>query len=114
MNGKSNISNIRSAVLEIDTKDNQCTHVVLVVDGKKYSVSKKTEVWTSQHLLPIIAQLINTSGISVSQIKEIHVDLGPGSFTGLRVGVSVANAIGWLLHIPVNGKSGTIISPIYQ
>ena len=37
-------------------------------------------------------------------LKEVEVEIGPGSFTGLRVGVSVANALGYSLNIPVNGK----------
>ena len=37
-------------------------------------------------------------------VDEIEVDRGPGSYTGIRVGVSVANALGFALNIPVNGK----------
>ncbi|MFH1536127.1 MAG: hypothetical protein ABIC96_03620 [Patescibacteria group bacterium] len=37
-------------------------------------------------------------------MRGIEVETGPGSFTGLRVGVSVANALGFALNIPVNGK----------
>jgi tRNA threonylcarbamoyladenosine biosynthesis protein TsaB len=51
----------------------------------------------------------------MDQIKEIEVNLGPGSFTGLRVGVSVANALAWTLKVPVNGKKiGELVKPKYE
>jgi len=39
---------------------------------------------------------------TIKDIKEIKINSGPGSFTGLRVGVTVANMLGFLLDIPVN------------
>jgi tRNA A37 threonylcarbamoyladenosine modification protein TsaB len=47
---------------------------------------------------------LSKKGYELSDVKELEVDSGPGSFTGIRVGVAVANAIGWALRIPVNGK----------
>lgn len=55
-------------------------------------------------------------------ITAIEVNTGPGSFTGTRVGVAVANALGFALDIPVNGsprspreagKKGKIVLPKY-
>jgi len=45
------------------------------------------------------------------EIKEIKVNVGPGSFTGTRVGVAVANALGFALSIKVNGKK--MVKPVY-
>ncbi len=48
-------------------------------------------------------------------LKEIRVNTGPGSFTGLRVGASIANALGFLLKISVNSKKiGEGVFPIYN
>ncbi|HBQ51259.1 TPA: hypothetical protein DD690_04750 [Candidatus Daviesbacteria bacterium] len=66
----------------------------------------------SQVLLPLIVKLFRTynPGLSsqfqsgIGKLKAIEVETGPGSFTGLRVGVSVANALGFALNIPVNEK----------
>lgn len=95
------------AILFIDTKDNQKISVVLEIDGKKDEINKTTSAWTSQLLLPAIAEILQRNKISISQITEVRIGIGPGSFTGIRVGIAVANTLGWLLDIPVNGRRYT-------
>ncbi|MDO8503323.1 MAG: tRNA (adenosine(37)-N6)-threonylcarbamoyltransferase complex dimerization subunit type 1 TsaB [bacterium] len=71
----------------------------------------------SQRLLGIIHDKLKEKGMSLGDITKIEVNTGPGSFTGLRVGVSVANALGWLLNVPVNNKDikkEGPIEPIYS
>jgi tRNA threonylcarbamoyladenosine biosynthesis protein TsaB len=51
---------------------------------------------------------LRKNNFEVKDIKEIEVNTGPGSFTGLRVGISVANTLGFVLKIPVNGKKTEI------
>jgi len=70
----------------------------------------KIKTWVSQHnqsqeLLPKIDQLLKSNRVKPTQLKWVAVNLGPGSFTGLRVGISVANAFGYGLQIPVIGKA---------
>ena len=95
-------------ILHIDTKDRKKITVALK-DKKKVvkSLSEENE-YGSQVLLPLIIKLLSTHSHSRSgmwkQLTEIEVETGPGSFTGLRVGVSVANALGFSLAIAVNGK----------
>jgi len=59
----------------------------------------------SQELLPNIDKLLKNNKIKPEQLKWVVINLGPGSFTGLRVGISIANAFGYGLNIPVIGKS---------
>lgn len=66
-------------------------------------MSKKNE-YGSQVLLPLIEKVLQTAGYKLQDLKGIEVEKGPGSFTGIRVGVSVANALGFTLGVPVNGK----------
>lgn len=58
----------------------------------------------SQVLLKAIRELSGESKIKITDIDEIELSTGPGSFTGLRVGASIANALGYCLNIPVNSK----------
>lgn len=57
----------------------------------------------SKELLPKIDQLLRKNKIKLSDLDAIAVYQGPGSYTGLRVGISVANALAWGLDIPVIG-----------
>lgn len=98
-------------ILQIDTKDQKVIKVSLKKDGEVLpagrqvvkSLSEENE-YGSQVLLPLILKLLQTTNYNLQTLKGIEVETGPGSFTGLRVGVSVANALGYALGIPVNGK----------
>ena len=79
--------------LYIDTSSNQKTIVRL---GDKELV-KDTSVWKSQVVLPTVEELLD--GRSVKEITQIEINPGPGSFTGLRVGAAIANALGFALGI---------------
>lgn len=57
----------------------------------------------SETVMPIAERLLNDLHITVGQLDAIAVDIGPGSFTGVRIGVCAANAMAAALHIPVVG-----------
>ena len=86
--------------LFIDNSDRE--KVVVGIDKKKFETKAKDGA--SQKLLSFIDEILKKEKTSIDKITEIEVNCGPGSFTGLRVGVSVANTLGWALKIPVNGK----------
>lgn len=86
--------------LLIDTTHKEIVKVG--IGGKVYSRSSK--VLKSQMLLPFIVDVMAKQKVKFSDLTSINFNSGPGSFTGLRVGLSVANAISWNYKIPVNGK----------
>lgn len=86
--------------LYIDTSDRET--ITVGIGDKRFKTEAKENA--SQKLLGFIEEVLKKEGQNIKDISEIEVATGPGSFTGLRVGVSVANAIGWALGIPVNGK----------
>lgn len=99
--------------LYIDTSDRDT--IIVGLDEKRFSTSSREE--KSQKLLPFIDEVLKKEGKSVKDITEIEVNTGPGSFTGLRVGVSVANTLGWALGVPVNGRDlrkGESVDMIYE
>lgn len=91
-------------VLYIDTKDQKQIKVALKKDGGVVDTQSEDREFGSQVLLPLIEKILKLNKLEFGDLKEIEVETGPGSFTGLRVGVSVANALGFSLGIPVNGK----------
>ena len=102
------------AILYIDTSNNKKTEVVLTSDGKKQEFSQTSNSWTSQNLLPLIQKVFIQKHLTLKDVTEIHVNVGPGSYTGLRVGIAVANTLGWLLEVPVNGKKRSVVDLRYS
>ncbi len=87
-------------ILHINTKDQKVIRVVLKDKNKVIKSLSAKNKYGSQVLLPLIVKL----GAQWEVLDGIEVETGPGSFTGIRVGVAVANALGYSLGIPVNGK----------
>jgi tRNA threonylcarbamoyladenosine biosynthesis protein TsaB len=56
-------------------------------------------------LIPAIEQLLEWTGVRLSQVGGVSVGLGPGLYTGLRVGVEVGKSLAQVLHLPIVGIS---------
>lgn len=56
----------------------------------------------AEKLMPAIDALLKSQSLSFNDIKKVLVVKGPGSFTGLRIGVTVANTIAYLNQCPLN------------
>lgn len=57
----------------------------------------------AEQLLPLVQRVLAEAGASVADLTGIAVGVGPGPFTGLRVGVAAAQTLGEALGIPVRG-----------
>lgn len=90
--------------LYINTKNPKVVTVALKKDGEVVESLSEENIYGSQVLLPLIIKLLQTTNNELRTLKGIEVEEGPGSFTGLRVGASVAQALGFALNIPVNGE----------
>lgn len=98
--------------LIIDTSGREETVVGLKTKGKTDFLKGRRV--SSQILLPLIAKILKSHHLKPFDLTGIEVKIGPGSFTGLRVGVAVANTLGSFLAIPINGKKvGELAEPIY-
>ncbi len=87
--------------LYIDTSDSE--KIVIGLNDNRFESKAKQKA--SQRLLPFIEEVLKKKNKTIKDITEIEVNTGPGSFTGLRVGVAVANTLGWVLGAKVNGKN---------
>ncbi len=101
-----------SVTLRIDTSAINTAHITLDVNGKWYEKTSESKILKSQMVLPMIEEILAEHKVKLTDITTITVATGPGSFTGLRVGATVANTLGYLLDIPVNGKK-TLAIPTY-
>ncbi len=72
----------------------------------------------AEKLVPSVNWLLNDIGVEKTQLDGVAVSVGPGSFTSLRVGVSVAKGISYSLGIPVAGFSSLEVlamnAPFFQ
>jgi tRNA threonylcarbamoyladenosine biosynthesis protein TsaB len=67
----------------------------------------------SERLLPSIKYLLQDSALHLDDMDAIAVTAGPGSFTGLRIGLSTLKGLGWALEKPLLGIS-TLIALAYN
>jgi len=98
-------------ILHIDTSTPDKTRVALEKNGMIKELIKNQTFHSSETILPLIETLLLENKTSLSEITEISVAIGPGSYTGLRVGAAVGQALGFVLGILVNKKSAC--SPIH-
>lgn len=101
-------------VLFIETADSKNIRVGIEKDGEKTEIAAPAIQSNAQMVLPLIEKLLKTQKLKLTNITEIQVNTGPGSFTGLRVGIAIAQSLGMLLSVPVNGNlPGQPIEPSY-
>jgi tRNA threonylcarbamoyladenosine biosynthesis protein TsaB len=92
-------------LLGIATATSQVGVALAGPEGPMASVQVRQGRRHGELLAPAIETLTGMAGIGMQQIGRIAVDLGPGLFTGLRVGVATAKALAAALDIPIVGCS---------
>lgn len=55
----------------------------------------------SKNIMPEIERILNKNNINVKELERIYVGIGPGSYTGVRIGVTVCKMLAWTLNIPL-------------
>ncbi len=90
-------------LLALDTSENMVSLALLDEDRVWSYLQEDMERGHAERLMPMIAQLLDSAKITFKEIDGIAVTVGPGSFTGVRVGLAAARAFGLALKIPVYG-----------
>lgn len=103
----------RSIVLTIDTSKSAEASVGLVLDGNRQTLRSSSGKERAQAALPLITQILGENHLTFEDITAIEVVTGPGSFTGLRVGIAVANTLATILDVPINGGK-SLARPTYS
>ena len=92
-------------ILCIDTSSQYCS--VAILEDKKLinKIELNNGLTHSESLMPSIKNILNESKLNLNDINLIVCDIGPGSFTGLRIGIATAKAFADSLNIPTIGIS---------
>lgn len=90
-------------ILAIETATAACS--VAVTDGERVLAELTLEVPRahSTRLMPLVAQAVSDSGLAKTDLDLIAVGVGPGSFTGLRIGLATAKGLAFALDKPCVG-----------
>jgi tRNA threonylcarbamoyladenosine biosynthesis protein TsaB len=81
-------------LLAIDTSTKQAG--VALYDGERGLLAESNWLSANRHteeLMPTVAQMLDRAGVSARQLTAVGVAIGPGSFTGLRVGLAAAKGL---------------------
>jgi tRNA threonylcarbamoyladenosine biosynthesis protein TsaB len=92
-------------ILAIDTALDACSAGVLDTGANKL-IARETQSMKRGHaeaLMPLIGRVMNQAAVAFTALDRIAVTTGPGSFTGLRVGLSAARGIALAADRPVVG-----------
>ncbi|MEN8247928.1 MAG: tRNA (adenosine(37)-N6)-threonylcarbamoyltransferase complex dimerization subunit type 1 TsaB [Bacteroidota bacterium] len=88
-------------ILSIETSTEVCS-VAIHQDGKLIASSQSSEAYShAEKLAPMIDDILRSNNIERKYLKSIAVSAGPGSYTGLRIGVSTAKGLCFALDIPL-------------
>ena len=92
-------------ILSIDTASNICGVSILEDSSLICNLDKNTDRTHSENLMPMIDKAFKDSNLNLKDMDLLVCDVGPGSFTGLRIGVATIKAFKDSLHIPCIGIS---------
>jgi tRNA threonylcarbamoyladenosine biosynthesis protein TsaB len=94
-------------VLAIDTALAACSVALLDTDSGRILASQSLPMVRghAEALMPLVEQVMNEAGVEFSDINRVAVTTGPGSFTGLRVGIAAARGIALAAEKPAVGLS---------
>jgi tRNA threonylcarbamoyladenosine biosynthesis protein TsaB len=93
-------------ILALRTDKPQAELYVYKGDKKLAEITWQAHLKLAETLNSQIDKILNNSRISYSSLEGVAVYKGPGSFTGLRIGMSVANALAYAQDIPVIANTG--------
>ena len=92
-------------ILSIDTSSPICAVAILEDNKLIKEISQNNGLTHSEKLMPIIEQILKETNLKLKDIDLLVCDKGPGSFTGIRIGVATVKAFTDSLNIPAIGIS---------
>lgn len=88
-------------ILFIDTHDELIT-IALKNNDDLFIKTKVSEYAHSVYTMPMIEEVFKENNLNIKDLEKIIVVNGPGSFTGIRIGLSIAKTLAYALNISIN------------
>ena len=93
-------------ILAIDTSQAAVSVCIMGDEGTLWASETASMLrGHSEALLPLVERVSKAAGLSLMQVDRVAVVVGPGSFTGIRIGIAAGRAIGMAAGVPVVGVS---------
>ena len=96
-------------ILAIDTSSAKCT-VAISSGDFLFQRSSELDRQSAQRVLPMLSELLSNAELKLSDLDLIAVMAGPGSFTGLRIGIGVAQGLSMARSIPAIALSSLAVT----
>lgn len=106
---------MNSTILALDTATEACS-VALSYQNKISTINELSPRSHTQRILPMVDELLERAGITLKEVNYLAFGRGPGSFTGVRVGVGIAQGLALGANLPVIAVSNllTMAEQAYQ
>ncbi len=88
-------------ILAIDTTSKICSVAILEDEQVIDEINLDSGLTHSENLMPIVKEILEKNKLELKDINLIGVDVGPGSFTGIRIGVASVKAMAEVFNLPV-------------
>lgn len=92
--------NFNISILSFDTSLTSCS-VSILNNGKIYSLFKICPKKHEKYILKMIKKILNIANINFKKINFIACTIGPGSFTGIRITINIAQTLSVMYNIPL-------------
>ncbi|WP_434355891.1 tRNA (adenosine(37)-N6)-threonylcarbamoyltransferase complex dimerization subunit type 1 TsaB [Parasalinivibrio latis] len=91
-------------ILAVDTATENCS-VALLVGDEVYSRSALAAREHTTRVLPMVDEVLKEAGITLKDVDALAFGQGPGSFTGVRIGIGIAQGLAFGADLPMIGVS---------
>lgn len=88
-------------ILAIETSDELCSAAIMLSEDSFAEINFQKKFVHSEKLMPMIADLLKNANIKLDDVGSIAVSMGPGSFTGLRIGLTIAKGLAAGRKLPI-------------
>lgn len=91
-------------ILALDTATENCS-VALMVNGQLYVRSEVAPRDHTKKILPMVDEVLKEAGVTLSELDALAFGRGPGSFTGVRICIGIAQGLAFGAELPMIGIS---------